>query len=245
MSVRVGVFASGGGTNLQALLDRLNGVPGSAATVTLVVSDRVDAPALVRARAAGVTARTIPVEDRDAEDVAVETLREAGIELIALAGYLRLVPKAVVAQWPGRILNVHPALLPSFGGKGMYGRHVHRAVLESGCMVTGVTVHLVDEQYDEGQPIAQWPVPVLRGDTAETLGARVLQVEHVIYPLAIEIAARAMQAGRDVGEMMQLAWGSRAWGFDADAGAFAWDENGAPPGPELRRLLGIDQEAEA
>ena len=247
MSIRVGVFASGGGTNLQSLLDKLNGAQSAYARVELVISDRIDTGALGRARAAGVAARTIPVVGRSTEDVAVETtevLERERIDLIALAGYLRLVPKAVVERWRGRILNIHPALLPAFGGKGMYGRHVHRAVLEQGCLVTGATVHLVDERYDEGKPLVQWPVPVLRGDTAETLGARVLQVEHVLYPLAVEIAARALMGDRHIGEMMQMAWGSRAWGFDADAGAFAWDEEGIPPGDTLRRLMGMDQKEE-
>jgi formyltetrahydrofolate-dependent phosphoribosylglycinamide formyltransferase len=213
--------------------------------VVLVISDRVDAGGLARGRSAGVNARTIPVAGRSLEDVAVETvelLERERVDLIALAGYLRLVPKAVVERWRGRILNVHPALLPAFGGKGMYGRHVHRAVLEQGCLVTGATVHLVDERYDEGKPLVQWPVPVLRGDTAETLGARVLQVEHELYPLAVEIAARAIANRQDVAEMMQMAWGSRAWGFDADAGGFEWDEDGTRPGQVLRRLMGIDQE---
>jgi formyltetrahydrofolate-dependent phosphoribosylglycinamide formyltransferase len=245
VSVRVGVFASGGGSNLQSLLERLNGPGTTVARVELVVSDRVDAGALVRASGAGITARTIPATGRTTEDVAIETievLEREGIELIALAGYLRLIPRAVVERWHGRILNMHPALLPAFGGKGMYGRHVHRAVLESGCLVTGATVHLVDERYDQGMPVIQWPVPVLRGDTAETLGARVLRVEHVLYPLAVETAARAIAAGRDVSEMMQMAWGSRAWGFDADGGAFVWSEDGVAPGAELWRLMGIDPE---
>lgn len=244
MSIRVGVFASGGGSNLQSLLDKLNGAATSVARVELVLSDRIDAGALGRARSAGVSARTIPVMDRSTEDVAVETvevLESHQVDLIALAGYLRLIPKPVVERWRGRILNVHPALLPAFGGKGMYGRHVHRAVLEMGCLVTGATVHLVDERYDEGKPLLQWPVPVLRGDTAETLSARVLQVEHELYPLAIEIAARAMASGRDVAEMLQMAWGSRAWGFDADAGAFIWDDDGTAPTEELRRLMGMDE----
>ncbi|MGH7500280.1 MAG: phosphoribosylglycinamide formyltransferase [Longimicrobiales bacterium] len=245
--MRVAVFASGGGSNLQCLLERLNGAKSWVARIELVVSDRIDAGALSRARKVGVRARTIPVSGRTQEDVAVETievLEEASIDLIALAGYLHLVPRQIVERWRGRILNIHPALLPAFGGKGMYGRHVHRAVLESGCMVTGATAHLVDERYDEGKPLLQWPVPVLRGDTVETLAARVLQIEHVLYPLAVETAARAIAAGRDVSEMMQMAWGARAWGFDADSGAFKWDENGMPPGAELGQLMGIEPEEE-
>jgi phosphoribosylglycinamide formyltransferase 1 len=99
-----------------------------------------------------------------------------------LAGYLRLVPAAIVRRWEGRMLNVHPALLPAFGGKGMYGRRIHEAVLAARSTVTGVTVHLVDEHFDEGPIVAQWPVPVHPGDTPESLAARVLAAEHRLYP---------------------------------------------------------------
>jgi phosphoribosylglycinamide formyltransferase-1 len=106
------------------------------------------------------------------------------------------VPAEVVAGFRGRIVNVHPALLPAFGGKGMYGRRVHEAVIAMGCRVTGVTVHQVDERYDEGRPIAQWPVPVLPDDTAETLAARVLRVEHRLYPLALERLALTLNGAQ-------------------------------------------------
>ena len=107
-----------------------------------------------------------------------------------LAGWLQLVPSEVVARYHGRMVNVHPALLPAFGGKGMYGKRVHQAVIAAGARVSGATVHLVDERYDEGAILAQWPVPVLPGDTPETLAARVLAVEHRILPLAVEALAR-------------------------------------------------------
>ena len=193
--VRVAVFASGTGTNLQALIDRLNRRASGSARVALVVSDRVDAGALGRARAAGIDAEVVAVIGRAEREVARDTLAVLagqGIDLIALAGYLRLVPAEVIERYRGRIINIHPALLPAFGGKGMYGIRVHRAVLEAGCFVTGVTVHHVDERYDEGRPIVQWPVPVRRGDTPETLAARVLDVEHALYPMAVEWLARGM-----------------------------------------------------
>jgi folate-dependent phosphoribosylglycinamide formyltransferase PurN len=118
--------------------------------------------------------------------------------MIALAGYLRLVPPDVVAAFGGRMLNVHPALLPAFGGAGMYGARVHQAVLASGARVSGPTVHFVDERYDEGAIIAQWPVPVRTDDTPETLGARVLAVEHRIYPWAVAaVASGAVRLGAD------------------------------------------------
>lgn len=192
MSVRVAVFVSGGGTNLQALLERLD---PEVARVALVVSDRPEAGGLERARGAGVEARVIRVAGAEPEAVARETmtaLEQADIDLVALAGYLRRVPDAVVARWRGRMLNVHPALLPAFGGPGMYGLRVHRAVLEAGCRVSGATVHLVEEEYDRGPILAQWPVPVQSGDTPESLAARVLRVEHALYPAVVQAAAEAV-----------------------------------------------------
>lgn len=180
---RVAVFASGGGSNLQAICDHLDDLgAASPAEVALVVSDRQEAKALERARARGIEAVWMPV-DRGAE--LAPMLEERGITLVALAGYLRLVPQAVVRAHRGRMVNVHPALLPAFGGKGMYGERVHRAVIESGARVSGPTVHFVDERFDEGAIIAQWPVPVRSDDTPATLGARVLAVEHRIFPWAI------------------------------------------------------------
>jgi phosphoribosylglycinamide formyltransferase-1 len=193
VSVRVAVFASGGGSNLRALLDRFS--TDDTAQITLVVSDHDNAGALQHARNAGVATSHIAVRGRDPDDVADETLvvlAAHGIELIALAGYLRLVPAAVIARYRDRILNIHPALLPAFGGKGMYGLHVHTAVLDAGCTVTGATVHRVDERYDAGGIIAQWPVPVLATDSPETLAARVLRVEHRLYPAVVAAAARAL-----------------------------------------------------
>lgn len=199
MTLPAAVLASGGGTNLQALLDHERASSEPAYRIVLVFSDREEAGALERARKAGVEARVVPPRDHDKGDspgAMLEALEEAGAELVFLAGYLRLVPASVVDAWRGRILNVHPALLPSFGGEGMYGRHVHRAVLASGARISGVTVHLVDERYDEGAILAQWPVPVRVGDTAESLARRVLAVEHVLYPQAAEHLARCVEEGR-------------------------------------------------
>lgn len=199
MSVRTAVFASGGGSNLQALLDRFTG--DDAARIALVVSDRADAGALSRAERAGVPAVHVPVRERGPEEVAESLLRvlaEHEIELIALAGYLRLVPSPVVSHYRNRILNIHPALLPAFGGRGMYGARVHAAVLAAGCTVSGATVHRVDERYDEGGIVAQWPVPVRPDDTPETLAARVLRVEHVLYPAVIAAEARRLSGAMPV-----------------------------------------------
>ncbi|HUF52079.1 MAG TPA: phosphoribosylglycinamide formyltransferase [Longimicrobiales bacterium] len=195
MNVRVAVFASGSGTNLQALLDRCAVDDG--AHIALVISDVADAGALARARHAGARTAHVPVRDRTAAAVAhdmITLLAEERIELIALAGYLRLVPAPVIDRFRGRIINVHPALLPAFGGPGMYGRHVHDAVIAAGCTVTGATVHWVDERYDGGAIIAQWPVPVLPDDDAARLAARVLSVEHRLYPAALAAVARHMRA---------------------------------------------------
>lgn len=194
--VRLAVFASGSGSNLQSLIDRFNRADATGGVrVVLVLSDRQDAGALERARAAGIDASVIALTGRPADYATRETmaaLESADVDLIALAGYLRLVPPAVVKRYRNRIVNIHPALLPAFGGKGMYGLRVHRSVIESGCTVSGVTVHYVDEKYDEGRIIAQWPVPVLPGDTPESLAARVLRVEHMLYPAAIELLARSL-----------------------------------------------------
>jgi phosphoribosylglycinamide formyltransferase 1 len=159
------------------------------ARVELVISNRSAAGALDRARRAGVTAKVIDTGNLTSEDAAAALLTELDahqIDLIVLAGYLKLIPISVVERYPHRILNIHPALLPSFGGPGMYGIRVHQAVLASGARVSGASVHLVDERYDEGKIVAQWPVPVYPIDTAAELAARVLRVEHLLLPATIE-----------------------------------------------------------
>ena len=194
---RLAVLVSGGGSNLQAILDHLAAQGREApAAVSVVISDRADAYALERARARGIAAVHVP---RTAPEDALErTLDEHRVDLVALAGYLRLIPAAVVRRWRGRMLNVHPALLPAFGGHGMYGHRVHEAVLASGARLSGATVHFVDEQFDRGAILAQWPVPVRANDTPDTLAARVLQVEHKIYPWCVEALARgAVRLGED------------------------------------------------
>lgn len=189
--VAAAVFASGSGSNLQALLDAE--AAGAAPWATrLVVSDREGAGALDRARAAGVETRVTSATQT------LAALEGAGVEVVFLAGYLKLVPAPVVARFRGRMLNIHPALLPAFGGKGMWGRRVHEAVLSSGARITGPTVHLVDERYDEGRILAQWPVPVLADDTPASLAARVLAEEHRLYPLAAAHLCRAVLNGREV-----------------------------------------------
>ncbi|HEV8456027.1 MAG TPA: phosphoribosylglycinamide formyltransferase [Gemmatimonadales bacterium] len=178
---------SGRGSNLEALLDALG--PGARAQVALVLSDRAEAAGLDRARDRGIPAETLshPADG----DEWLRLLWRFRIDLVVLAGYVKLVPAPVIAAYRGRIINIHPALLPAFGGKGMYGRRVHQAVLDSGARESGATVHLVDEVYDRGAVLAQVRVPVLPGDTADTLAERVLAVEHRLLPAAVLAAAKA------------------------------------------------------
>ena len=178
------VFVSGGGTNLQALLDALRDSP--VARIDRVVSNRADAAALARARRATVPTIVLANPDDPAEIVAAV----GDARLVVLAGYLKRIPAAAVARLKWRVINIHPALLPAFGGPGMYGLRVHETVLASGAARSGATVHYVDEEYDRGPIIAQWPVPVQRDDTPATLAARVLEVEHRLLPLVVEELAR-------------------------------------------------------
>ena len=195
--VPAAVFASGGGTNLQALLD--HETASGRYRIVVVVSDREGAGALERAEAAGRMARVIAVAGRPPEEVAEETLallESLDVRAIFLAGYLRLVPSAVVSAYPRRILNIHPALLPEFGGKGMFGERVHEAVLASGVDASGATVHYVDEEYDRGTIVGQWPVQVFPGDDAPALAARVLDIEHRLYPVVADHVCEAWADGR-------------------------------------------------
>ena len=192
--LRVAVLASGGGTNLQAIIDncaagRIN------AQVVVVVSD-VQCGALERARKAGIPAEHIDRRDkqrfpnREAFDHAVlERLRAHRVELVCLAGYLRIMTPELVNAYLGRMMNTHPALLPSFGGKDMWGHHVHQAVLDYGCKVSGCTVHFVSLDTDGGPNILQRAVPVEEDDTPETLAARILPHEHQLYSQAIQLFA--------------------------------------------------------
>jgi formyltetrahydrofolate-dependent phosphoribosylglycinamide formyltransferase len=182
--VRVAVLVSGGGTNLQALLDALRDSP--IARVARVIANRPDAGALERARSAGVPTTVL----RDADDPAELHSALAGAQMVVLAGYLKLIHASVVARFRGRMINIHPALLPDFGGPGMYGRRVHEAVLASGAKESGATVHFVDEEFDRGAVIAQEKVPIEPGDTADTLAARVLEAEHRLLPKVVLDLAR-------------------------------------------------------
>lgn len=188
VQARIAILASGGGSNLQRIIEHFShGSAREAAVIVLVASNRAESGALQRAKDAGIATHYID-DFTDAASL-LAALNAAHAEFLILAGYLKLVPLEVVANFAGRMLNVHPALLPAFGGHGMYGKRVHEAVIASGAKVSGVTVHFVNEEFDRGPIAAQWPVPVLENDTAQTLAERVLNIEHKIFPVVIEAVA--------------------------------------------------------
>ncbi|MEM8599581.1 MAG: phosphoribosylglycinamide formyltransferase [Bacteroidota bacterium] len=195
--MRLAFFVSGGGSNMQAILDAI-AVGALDAMPAVVVADRPSIGALDRAERAGLpTAIVRPRDYRPQPDgfspngtfgaALMEVLQGYRIDVVALAGYLRHIPPVVVRAYRHRMLNVHPSLLPAFGGPGMYGPRVHQAVLEHGARWSGATVHFVDEDYDTGPIILQEPVPVEPDDTARTLAARVLEAEHRLYPEALRL----------------------------------------------------------
>lgn len=206
---RIAVLASGRGSNLDALHRYLGALGASAAaTIALVACDRESAGALALADALGIEARVAPAGADHAERLGA-LLSEFDIDLVVLAGYIRLVPDAVVHDYRGRVLNVHPALLPAFGGRGMYGARVHQAVLDAGARLSGVTVHFVDTVYDHGAIIAQWPVPVVDGDSAASLAARVLRVEHLLFPRVVQAVAAGRVSLDDAGRAIWADGASR------------------------------------
>ncbi len=182
---KLGVLASGRGTDLQSIIDAI-GRGEVQAEIAVVLSDKPDAYALERAKKAGIKAVCVNRKEYDGrepfERALIEELRAAGVTLVVLAGFMRILTPYFVREYAGRIMNIHPALLPSFPGA-----HAHRDVLAYGVKVSGCTVHFVDEGTDSGPIILQAAVPVLDDDTEETLGARVLEQEHKIYPRAIEL----------------------------------------------------------
>lgn len=182
-TLHLGFLASHGGSNMQAIIDackagRLDAKP------CVVISNNSEAMALQRAKNEGIPHYHIsgathpgPLEDEEI----LRALKQHGVDTVILAGYMKMLGPATLRAYRGRILNIHPALLPKFGGKGMYGKRVHEAVLAAGEKVSGVTIHIVDEHYDAGPIIAQRQVPVLPGDTADSLAERVLKHEHILY----------------------------------------------------------------
>ncbi len=191
---RIAVFVSGGGTNLQALLDAQAAGKLHSGQIVLVVSSQPGAYALTRAEKAGVPAVVCSRKELGSqaafEAAILKALDQAGAEMIVLAGFMSILSKDFTDRFPERILNVHPALIPSFCGKGYYGLKVHEEALKRGVKVTGATVHFVNEIPDGGRIIAQKPVPVEDGDTPESLQRRVMeQAEWIILPQAAEMVA--------------------------------------------------------
>ena len=191
--MKLAVFASGGGTNFQAILDAIErrALP---AEVVLCLTNTKEAGALQRANENNVpwavmAPSRFQTEEEYAQDI-LDLLDEHSVDFIALAGYLKKIPSTIVHTFHHRMLNIHPALLPAFGGKGLYGMRVHQAVLDYGVRWTGATVHLVDEDYDTGPVVLQTPVPVYPEDTPQKLADRVLKVEHQIFPEAIRLFAQ-------------------------------------------------------
>lgn len=188
----IAVFASGGGSNLQSLIDasKQRAFHGK---ITAVISNNSGAFALERAKRENIAAYHVsgikfPERNQFVGEI-FRILEEHKINLIVLAGYMKLLPLGVVRKYRNRILNIHPALLPKYGGQGMYGINVHKAVIESGDKISGATVHFVDEIFDHGVILIQRTVPVLTGDDPETLAGRVLKVEHKILPAAVSMFA--------------------------------------------------------
>ena len=201
--MRLAVFASGGGTNFQAMLDATD-AGDLPAEVVCCVSNTPDAGALDRAEQHDVDTEVIEPSAFDAPApfgrALLETLAAHDATFVALAGYTQKIPPNVVDEYQGRMTNIHPALLPAFGGRGMYGMRVHEAVIEHGVHWSGITIHLVDEEYDHGPVVLQEPVPVYADDTPDALADRIRPVEHRLYPEALRLFAedRVRRSGRTV-----------------------------------------------
>ena len=191
--LQLAVLGSGRGSNFQAILRAIDAGQLPSTRVCLVISNNSDAGILAFARSAGIPALHVSQKQFQAEDAFTDALlrelRRHGADLIVLAGYMKRVPSRIVREYRGRILNIHPALLPKFGGEGMYGHHVHEAVIAARERVSGATVHVVDEEYDRGPIVLQRTVEVSPDDTPGTLAAKVLEIEHELYPDAIRLHA--------------------------------------------------------
>ena len=190
MSTRIAVLCSGGGSNLQAIIDQVEAgnIDGE---IVLVLANASKAYALERAKKHGIPCEFVSKKQAGSSeafnDILLEKLQRAKADLVVLAGYLPIVGAQIVKAYPHKIINIHPALIPSFCGVGMYGHYVHEAVLAYGAKISGATTHFVDEEVDHGGVIMQKSVPVMEGDTPETLAARVLTVEHEILPETVRL----------------------------------------------------------
>lgn len=196
--LRLGFLASHAGSSMRAIVGAIR-AGELQATAAMVISNNAGAEALAFARENGVEARHISARtagsENQADGLIVAALAEAGVNLVVLSGYLRMVGPLTLARYQGRILNIHPALLPKYGGKGMYGQFVHEAVLSSGDAVSGASVHLVDEVYDHGPVVSQKTVPVVPGDTVETLRDKVIAIEGALF---VETLRKIAAAGGEI-----------------------------------------------
>lgn len=182
--IRIAVFASGSGTNAENLIRYFN--DANDAGVVLVMTNKAGAGVVGRAEALGVPVRVFnPAELMDNEGVR-GILSGLGIDYIVLAGFLLKIPSILIREWNGRIINIHPALLPKYGGKGMYGQHVHRAVIDAGERESGISIHLVNENYDEGSVLFQARCPVRADDTPESLAERIHELEYRYFPEVVK-----------------------------------------------------------
>ncbi len=192
-TMQLGFLASHGGSNMQAIIDACKAGRLSARPC-VVISNTSDSMAVQRAKTEGIPAYHLSLQthpDPAALDRAIlDVLKRHGVDTVILAGYMKKLGAETLQAYRGRILNIHPALLPKYGGQGMYGKRVHEAVLAAGEKVTGVTIHVVDEHYDAGPIVSQSQVPILEGDTADTLAARVLVEEHRLYVETLQKISR-------------------------------------------------------
>ncbi len=180
----IGIFASGSGTNAEKIIAHF--ADSNVGRVVLLASDNPAAGALQRAERLGVPTAVFSRTEFAEGEAPLAALRAAGVDYLVLAGFLRLVPAPILEAYGGRIVNIHPSLLPAYGGRGMYGARVHEAVLAAGERQSGITIHRVNERYDEGDILAQFTCPVLPDDTPETLAARIHALEHEHFPKTIE-----------------------------------------------------------
>ncbi len=188
----IALFASGSGTNAERIMARLQGHTN--ARVSIVLTDNPASGVIARAEKFGVPVYVVRRRNLDAEST-LETLRAHRVSFIVLSGFLGLVPTRLIQAFPKRIINIHPALLPSFGGKGMYGERVHKAVIAAGVPESGITIHYVNENYDEGETILQAKCPVLPEDTPASLALRVHELEYAHFPDTVERIAVALPEG--------------------------------------------------
>ena len=199
MPYKIAIFASGNGTNAEVITKYFAG--SELARVTLVLTNVRDAGVVKRMQQAGVDTYYVPAEQwKNEPERIADFLESEGVDLVVLAGFMRKVADPIVERYRGRMLNIHPSLLPAYGGKGMYGHHVHEAVIAAGEKQSGVTVHQVSEEMDKGAIVAQQSVDITTSDTPETLEARIREVEYSLYPQAIEKVLEGMSAGGDAAE---------------------------------------------